>query len=72
MSKKKGLFSWLGLGRQQEEAVEEVTDVVETSVETSDVSEEKIAENVEEIQGESLVIDDIVVDNILAEPEPEP
>ncbi|WP_220467913.1 hypothetical protein, partial [Colwellia sp. BRX10-6] len=68
MSKKKGLFSWLGLGRQQEEAVEEVTDVVETSVETSDVSEEKIAENVEEIQGESLVIDDIVVDNILAEP----
>ncbi|MBA6351798.1 signal recognition particle-docking protein FtsY [Colwellia sp. BRX9-1] len=70
MSKKKGLFSWLGLGRQQEEAVEEVTDVVETSVETSDVSEEKIAENVEEIQGESLVIDDIVVDNILAEPEP--
>ncbi|MBA6361317.1 hypothetical protein, partial [Colwellia sp. BRX8-6] len=66
MSKKKGLFSWLGLGRQQEEAVEEVTDVVETSVETSDVSEEKIAENVEEIQGESLVIDDIVVDNILA------
>ncbi|MBA6395809.1 hypothetical protein H4J45_17125, partial [Colwellia sp. BRX10-6] len=56
------------MGRQQEEAVEEVTDVVETSVETSDVSEEKIAENVEEIQGESLVIDDIVVDNILAEP----
>ncbi|MBA6253583.1 signal recognition particle-docking protein FtsY [Colwellia sp. MB3u-55] len=72
MSKKKGLFSWLGLGRQQEEAVEEVTDVVETSVETLDVSEEKIAENVEEIQSESLVIDDVVVDNILAEPEPEP
>ncbi|MBA6399011.1 signal recognition particle-docking protein FtsY, partial [Colwellia sp. BRX10-4] len=71
MSKKKGLFSWLGLGRQQEEAVEEVTDVVETSVETLDVSEEKIAENVEEIQSESLVIDDVFVDNILAEPEPE-
>ncbi|MBA6263335.1 signal recognition particle-docking protein FtsY [Colwellia sp. Bg11-12] len=69
MSKKKGMFSWLGLGRQQqEEVVEEVTDAVENSEETRDVSEKIIDKN----QGESLAIVEVGPENILAEPEPEP
>ncbi|NQZ88646.1 MAG: signal recognition particle-docking protein FtsY [Colwellia sp.] len=68
MSKKKGMFSWLGLGRQQEEAVEKVTDTVAASEEMLDVSDVKV----DEIQEEKVVIDDVVVETILAEPEPEP
>ena len=37
MSKKKGMFSWLGIGRQQEEVAE---DVNENIVEAAELSEE--------------------------------
>ena len=62
------MFSWLGLGRQQEETVEEVTGTSGTSEEILDVSDVKI----DDIQEEKVVIDNVVVETILAEPEPEP
>ncbi|MBA6309726.1 hypothetical protein [Colwellia sp. MB3u-64] len=64
MSKKKGMFSWLGLGRQQEE----VTDAIKNSEEIRDISEKIIDKN----QDESLAIGEVGPENILAEPEPEP
>jgi fused signal recognition particle receptor len=39
MSKKKGMFSWLGLGRQQEETTEKVVDTVESTEETIELVE---------------------------------
>ncbi len=58
------MFSWLGLGRQQEE----VTDAIKNSEEIRDISEKIIDKN----QDESLAIGEVGPENILAEPEPEP
>ena len=76
------MFSWLGLGRQQEEAVEEINENVVETAKPSDevvapnedvnqeVAAEPIGETVDKLLQENVVFDDVVDKTELAEPEP--
>ena len=86
MSKKKGMFSWLGLGKkQQEEAapvVEDINENIAAEVEqsksaaqsstASEVSYEELIDNNKQLLAEVVAIDDAIIEELPAEPEPEP
>lgn len=61
MAKKKGLFSWLGLGGSKDKAQDEQEQI-------EAVAEEKDVESVQE----TLETEQATPDNVLPEPEPEP
>ncbi|NRB81956.1 MAG: signal recognition particle-docking protein FtsY [Saccharospirillaceae bacterium] len=74
MSKKKGMFSWLGLGSQQEETVKDIVEVTksEAVIDTEVVDQEVTSiEDVENIQQEDVVVDGAVTDILPAEAEAE-
>ena len=83
MSKKKGMFSWLGLGKKQQEdaasVVENVIDeteqvaVSEEHLTTDAMShEEKVTQNNQQTPAKELAIDSAITEDLPAEPEPEP
>ncbi|MBA6294636.1 hypothetical protein [Colwellia sp. MB02u-9] len=83
MSKKKGMFSWLGLGKKQQEdaasVVENVTDETEQAAAseehlTTDAMshEEKVTQNNQQTPAKELAIDNAIIEDLPAEPEPKP
>ncbi len=87
MSKKKGMFSWLGLGKKQDKDVTPVVeDVNENTIEVAEetlaasesnvvdtpVDETPIAEENEQQVEETVATEDVIVEALPAEPEPEP
>ena len=73
MSKKKGMFSWLGLGGQKEESAKK--SVVDTPQEDeqapAEIHAEAQTESIEKAQ-ETVAVEQPAIENNLPEPEPDP
>ena len=76
MSKKKGMFSWLGLGGKQEQEVELSTDDETSQNESvdsaSEASEQVSLEQTVEHAEKKLETPEVTIANALPEPEPQP